>query len=67
MNIPELAPAKAAILCPTICNEPKNPRRSAGALSTKKAVALANSPPVAKPCNNLAVTIKIGAAAPIIA
>ncbi|MNC29317.1 hypothetical protein D3C75_775610 [compost metagenome] len=53
------APENTARHCPTSCHEPYRPLRWAGALSTRKAVALAYSPPVAKPCSMRATTISI--------
>ncbi len=65
MITPDSAPSNVANPCPTICSEPNKPRRWGGAHSTRKLVALENSPPVAKPCSNRANTISIGAPIPI--
>ncbi|MNO56048.1 hypothetical protein D3C76_465530 [compost metagenome] len=61
------APENTARHCPTNCHEPYNPLRCAGALSTRNAVALAYSPPVAKPCSIRATTINSGAPMPMAA
>ncbi|MNP37390.1 hypothetical protein D3C76_1308350 [compost metagenome] len=59
------APLNTARHCPTSCHEPYSPLRWAGALSTRNAVALAYSPPVAKPCSMRATTISSGAPMPM--
>ncbi|MNQ40218.1 hypothetical protein D3C85_538640 [compost metagenome] len=61
------APANTARHWPNSCQAPYSPRRFAGAHSTRKAVALAYSPPVAKPCSMRAITISSGAPMPMAA
>ncbi|MNL17991.1 hypothetical protein D3C87_1391140 [compost metagenome] len=61
------APENTARHCPTSCHEPYKPLRCAGALSTRNAVALAYSPPVAKPWSIRATTINNGAPMPMAA
>lgn len=60
-------PANTARHWPNSCQAPYSPRRWAGALSTRKAVALPYSPPVAKPWSIRATTISSGAPRPMAA